>query len=658
MVPLRPYILAILCLVLPGLLAHAADFTAAVTILQDRCADCHTGNAKKGGLSMNTRETLLAGTDGDSIVTPGDSKHSRFIEVLTLTDDDRMPPKGDALTTEQIDTLRAWVDAGMPWDKEFVFDKNKRASTAVHDVKLPATDTHPIDALLASYLREHNIPDGDIINDRAFARRVHLDLTGQLPSPPTLLEFLRDKSPDKREKLVQRVLADEIAYADHWLTFWNDALRNNYYGTGFIDNGRTQITAWLYDSLLRNKPYDQFARELISAAPGAEGYLKGIVWRGVVNASQRPVMQAAQNISQVFLGTNLKCASCHDSFIDAWKLDEAYAFANCFSDDGKLDVVRCDKPTGRMAGMAIPFPELGTVKADAPLAERRKQVAEAIASPKNGLFARTIVNRLWKNLFGYGLVESPDTMANKPWHPALLDWLANDLVSHGFDLKHTLSVICTSRAYQWSAVPNPKPEVMKDRAFQYVFRGPYVRRLTAEQLFDAVSTVLHVNRKPQGADAKGDKRGQGGQFLAIEKAQEKVLAEDNTLKTMHKAVPAALDVRASAMHENPFLSLLGRPNREQVVTMRDPLATTLQALELSNGTTFDALLKSGAQSWLRGDRARDAQLRKIYITALGRAPNAKEISVASEMLGETPTEEQMSDFLWSVLMLPEFQLIY
>jgi hypothetical protein len=199
---------------------------------------------------------------------------------------------------------------------------------------------------------------------------------------------------------------------------------------------------------------------------------------------------------------------------------------------------------------------------------------------------------------------------------------------------------------------------MKDRAFQYVFRGPYVRRLTAEQLFDAVSTVLHVNRKPQGADAKGDKRGQGGQFLAIEKAQEKVLAEDNTLKTMHKTVPAALDVRASAMHENPFLSLLGRPNREQVVTMRDPLATTLQALELSNGTTFDALLKSGAQSWLRGDRARDALLRKIYITALGRAPNAREISVASEMLGETPTEEQMSDLLWSVLMLPEFQLIY
>jgi len=655
MISLRTCLASLLCVAIH---AHAADFASAVKILEERCADCHTGNAMKGGLSLNTREALIAGADGDSVVAPGDSKHSRFIEVLTLTDDDRMPPKGEPLTSKQVATLRAWVDGGLPWDKAFVFDKNKRASTAVREVALPTPAAHPIDALLAPYLKSNGAEDSPLVDDRTFARRVHLDLTGLLPAPAALATFLRDKSPDKRTRLVQQVLDDRIAYADHWLTFWNDALRNNYYGTGFIDNGRSQITAWLYDALLRNKPYDQFARELIGAAPGAEGYLKGIVWRGVVNASQRPVMQAAQNISQVFLGTNLKCASCHDSFIDAWKLDEAYAFANCFSDDGKLDVVRCDKPTGHMAAMALPFPELGAIDPAAPLAERRKQVAGAIASPKNGLFARTIVNRLWKHLFGYALVESPDMMANQPWHPALLDWLANDLVAHGYDLKHTLSVICTSRAYQMRAVANPKPEEMKDRGFRYVFRGPYVRRLTAEQLYDAISTVVHANRKPEGADAKGDKRGQGGQFLAVQQAQEKLLSEDASLKDLHKAVPVSLDVRASAQHENPFMSVLGRPNREQVVTARDPLATTLQALELSNGATFDELLKSGAAAWLRGDPTRDALVRKIYVTALGRPPTAKESAVAADVLGETPTAEQMSDFLWSVLMLPEFQLVY
>lgn len=607
---------------------------------------------------MNNRETLLAGAEGGSVLQPGDSQHSRFIEVLTLSDDDRMPPKGDPLTKQELAVLRAWVDAGAPWAADFVFDKNKRATTEVREVKLASVEEHPVDVLLTSYLREHSVSEPALVDDRTFARRVHLDLIGLLPEPSIIASFLRDTSPDKRRKLVDQVLADKIAYADHWLTFWNDALRNNYYGTGFIDNGRTQITAWLYESLLRNKPYDQFARELISAAPGAEGYLKGIVWRGVVNASQRPVMQAAQNISQVFLGTNLKCASCHDSFIDAWKLDEAYAFANCFSEDGKLDVVRCDKPTGRMAGMALPFPGLGSINGNAPLADRRRQVAEAVASPKNALFARTIVNRLWKQLFGYGLVESTDMMANKPWLPDLLDWLANDLVSHGYDLKHTLAVICTSRAYQMRSVPNPKPEEMKSRDFQYVFRGPYVRRLSAEQLFDAISAVVRANHKPQGADAKGDKRGQGGQFLAAEQAQKRLLDEDAILKSMHPAVPVSLDVRASLQRENAFLSVLGRPNREQVMTSRDPLATTLQALELSNGQTFDQLLKAGAATWLKVVPKSEGAVRQIYVAALGRAPSIKEQAIATELLGEAPTEEAMSDFLWSVVMLPEFQLVY
>ena len=113
---------------------------------------------------------------------------------------------------------------------------------------------------------------------------------------------------------------DKSRYADHWLSFWNDLLRNDYEGTGYIDGGRQQITPWLYDALLTNKPLGQFVRDLIEPAAGAEGFVKGIVWRGSVNASQRPPIQAAQNLAQVFLGINLKCASCHDSFVSQWKL--------------------------------------------------------------------------------------------------------------------------------------------------------------------------------------------------------------------------------------------------------------------------------------------------------------------------------------------------
>ena len=104
-------------------------------------------------------------------------------------------------------------------------------------------------------------------------------------------------------------------------------MRNDYAGTGYIDGGRKAITDWLYKSLVNNKPYDQFVRELIDPSPESEGFSKGIKWRGRVNASQVPEIQFAQNISQVFLGLNMKCASCHDSFIDVWKLDDAYGLA-------------------------------------------------------------------------------------------------------------------------------------------------------------------------------------------------------------------------------------------------------------------------------------------------------------------------------------------
>ena len=138
--------------------------------------------------------------------------------------------------------------------------------------------------------------------------------------------------PDRRERLIDRLLADDVARAEHWLTFWNDLLRNDYAGTGFITGGRRQISGWLYRALLENRPYDAMVRELIAPSSNAtDGFLNGIRWRGTVSASQQPEVQFAQNAGQVFLGINLKCASCHDSFIDRWTLDEAYGLAAIYS---------------------------------------------------------------------------------------------------------------------------------------------------------------------------------------------------------------------------------------------------------------------------------------------------------------------------------------
>jgi hypothetical protein len=141
---------------------------------------------------------------------------------------------------------------------------------------------------------------------------------GLLPPPEELAAFLASSEPAKRERLVDRLLGDNQAYATHWFSFWNDLLRNDYRGTGYIDGGRKQISTWLHSALATNLPYDRFVAQLVHPTPETEGFTKGIVWRGVVNASQTPPMQAAQNISQIFMGVNLKCASCHDSFIDDW----------------------------------------------------------------------------------------------------------------------------------------------------------------------------------------------------------------------------------------------------------------------------------------------------------------------------------------------------
>src|SRR5205807_5495021 len=143
--------------------------------------------------------------------------------------------------------------------------------------------------------------------------------------------------------------------------------------------------------LLDNKPYDQFVRELISPTPDSEGFIKGIKWRGNVNASQVQELQFAQNVAQVFFGVNLKCASCHDSFIDHWKLDDAYSLAAVIA-DRPLELYRCDKPTGRQARPRFLFPELGTINAALGKAQRLKQLARLVTEPDNGRFTRPIAN--------------------------------------------------------------------------------------------------------------------------------------------------------------------------------------------------------------------------------------------------------------------------
>jgi hypothetical protein len=543
-----------------------------------------------------------------------------------------MPPKGKPLTAKEVETIKAWINGGLKWEDGFSFKKSAYvAALRPRRPQLPAAVAgrdHPIDRIVDAYLAKNKLAQLEPADDVAFVRRIYLDLIGQLPAPAETEAFLKDSDPKKKEKLASSLLADKRAYADHWLSFWNDLLRNDYAGTGYIDGGRKQISAWLYRSLVDNKPYDVFARQLIAPAADAEGFIKGIQWRGNVNASQVTELQFAQNTAQVFFGINLKCASCHDSFIDSWKLDDAYGLAAVIA-DRPLEIHRCDKPTGKQAVARFLFLELGRIDNSMPKPKRLQQLAVLVTDKENGRFTRTIANRIWHRLLGHGLVHPVDAMGSAPWSEDLLDYLANYLADNGYDLKKLMEHIVASKTYQARIAP-----IVEERFGDYVFRGPEVKRLTAEQFMDAVWQISHA-----------------GPAKAVAPV---------TLPPFAKSTPAERClVRASLVHADSLMRSLGRPNREQVVTSRPDQLSTLQALDLANGQVLADLLRSGAGNLRKTlpKATMDELAERIYMQSLCRKPTPAELSVVRDIIGAEPTPETLADFLWSVFMLPEFQLI-
>jgi len=486
-------------------------------ILKQHCVECHGGENAKGGFSLNTRELFLE----DEMAVPGKPAESHFLELVTSKDPDaQMPPKGKPrVPAEKIALLKAWVGAGMKWDAGFTF-ATKRYEPPLHPRRpeLPPVvegRANPVDRIVDAYFAKNSQARPAAISDAAFLRRAHLDLVGLLPTPKELSEFHADRSPNKRAKMIGALLADDLRYTEHWLTFWNDLLRNDYAGTGFITGGRKQVSGWLYQSLIDNKPYDQMARELIAPpTPESRGYIDGIKWRGEVSAGQTIEIQFAQSVAQSFLGINMKCASCHDSFIDRWKLNEAYGLAAIYS-GRPLDIHRCDKSTGETAKASWLFPELGQVDAVAQPAERLSQLAGLMTHPENGRFTRTIVNRLWAQLMGRGIVHPLDAMQTAPWNEDLLDYLASHLQDNAYDLKSVLALIANSQTYQ-SEVESQAQEA---DVSGYTFAGPRAKRMTAEQFVDSLWQL--TDSAPTAFDAPVSR----GKVDPAEVAATKVSAE-------------------------------------------------------------------------------------------------------------------------------------
>jgi len=509
-----------------------------------------------------------------------------------------------------------------------------------------------------------------------------------------------------------------------------------------------------------------------------------------VNASQTREVQFSQSISQTFLGLNMKCASCHDSFVDRWKLDEAYGLAAIYAET-PLEIARCDKPTGRIAKAAWIFPELGEVDASASRPERLRQLAALMTHPENGRFTRTIVNRLWHRLMGRGLVHPVDAMDTEPWNEDLLDHLAVRFSDDGYDSKKALAYIASSVIYQSEVVTTREGEDLR------VFRGPLVKRLTAEQFVDAVwsltgtapasphasvprnlgkatqlkaqwiwsyatasasapageevvlGTEVVLPAQPASARAvfiadneaaifvngnlaareAGDAAGPSARSVDMTQFREgrnsiivvaknggsspnpaglifeahvrfddhdpMVIASGEGWKWSatlpdangrftraptdwqaaalvsspqvwdsfvaglgEKLDPAAAPmVRASIVPSDLLMRALGRPNREQIVSMRPEEISTLEAIDLANGEQLADLLRQGATGLIQPGVDMAELVDTVFARALGRRPSTAEKDGLVAALGSSPNQQSVEDLLWLVLMLPEFQYI-
>ena len=226
---------------MPSPANHPVNFSQEIKpIFEASCIKCHGRGKEKGGFRLDSRETALKGGDSGPAVLPGKSAESPLIALVPGVDPDNfMPRKGSRLTAEQIGLLRAWIDQGAPWDAQVTFGRVEPANLKPRLPAIPAATkaANPIDRFLEPYFASHKIQPPKPVPDRLFARRAYLDVIGLLPPPEELETFVAERREDKRARLVEGLLADDRNYAEHWLSFWNDLLRNDYKGTGYIDGG-------------------------------------------------------------------------------------------------------------------------------------------------------------------------------------------------------------------------------------------------------------------------------------------------------------------------------------------------------------------------------------------------------------------------------------
>ncbi|MBI5768068.1 MAG: DUF1553 domain-containing protein [Verrucomicrobia bacterium] len=472
-------------------------------ILRDHCFRCH-GDKEKGGLRLHSRAAALAaGESGQPAVVPGHAAKSELIARITATDEnDRMPASGEPLSPAQIATLRAWIDAGAAW---------------------PAPPLAPGTVARAAP-----------VDDAAFLRRVYFDTVGVPPTEREVRAFLADRAPDKRTRVIDRLLADE-RWADHWVSYWQDVLGENPNIVKPSLNNTGPFRFYLHEALRDHKPMDRLVTELILLRGSErEGGSAGF---GLAADNDAPFAAKGHIVATAFLGIELQCARCHDSPYHSTKQKDLYSLAAFFErktvtvpassmvpaaffeKKARESLIKATLKPREPVPPAWPFASVTGAVDDTSLdalmlnpADPRERLAALVTTPRNTRFARVVVNRVWKRLLGAGVVEpAHDWEGRTPSHPAMLEWLAGEFVAHAYDLRHIARLILTSQTYQRPATGHN----LTATADQRFFAAPDPRRLAAEQVVDALFAVAGRPMDVEEITLDGDARRSADTFISL-----------------------------------------------------------------------------------------------------------------------------------------------
>lgn len=496
-----------------------------------------------------------------------------------------------------------------------------------------------VDDLVFANLREIGVPPSPVCDDATFLRRVTLDIAGRLPTAEETSTFLADKQPDKRDRTINELL-DSPDYADYFANKWTALLKNRRESKADI-TANFAFHSWVRDSLLANKPYDQFVREIL-AATGTIVENPPVAWYKRVQQPQ----QQLEDVAQLFLGVRMQCAQCHHHPFERWSQHDYYSLAAFFSQVGR-------KPTA-IAGEDLIFHKRGTAeyvnkKTDRPVKpaglgggeldispddDPRLALADWMSEESNPFFSKVLMNRYWKHFFKTGLVEPEDDLrdTNPATNPELLDALAKHFVESGFDLKEAIRVIVSSTTYQLSSQPNEYNVVDRQN-----FSHFYPKRMQAEVLLDSIDNLT-------GATTS---------FADLPMGTRAVALPDNSYNA-----------------SSAFLQVFGRPEAASVCECERVQSSSLaQSLHLMNSSEVKGKLAtaSGRADQLAKSEDDAKNIDEIYLVAYSRPASGEELSIAEDFVSQPRTDSAgkpidpktarrraYEDLLWSIMNTKEF----